>query len=913
VGSASAKATKRAPATKVVAAGGACGGGGDDGGGGAGGGGASSPVRPQRLFNTEARHRRPSAAGAAGAAGSLPASSAVRRAHAGSARLGDVLFTGMASSRLELLPAELLAQLAEWLGEDFGALLALQGTSRALRRLAAEQVSTLHWGRMGKQIRASGFSVAGLLRSFPRVRELHLQGCSQAGDGLCQLLARHAPGLVSLSLGGTAVTDVGLRRLVPGSAGHGSGGGGGGGLSQLERLDLSSCTALSAAALARSLARLPALHTLSLRMCPTLDDAVLHALAGAEEGGLLAALPPWAHAAAAAQRDQRQREAGARAELSALLGARQPLASSGGPLLPPRRRLSVVAQLAGAQLAGGAALAQQLGAAGGGGAQSRTTFSAILPPPQRRMSQEKLPAPMPASALLPELAPMAGSGAGAGAGAGAAAVGVGVMQGSVAGAAGWAAAAPPAGGKARLTSLDVSKCLRLGAGCVPALARMTALTRLGLGGCSRLAAESRRDLSALVRPQTSQVPSAWGAARGSLAAHASSGGLAPLRALTALQDLDLSDVGCGVRDAAWLADLRALRRVDLSGLEALGGLAFLSPLHLARASMAAGLQRTPRPSVVSGAAPRPLAAPPMGALTALVLHGCVLVDDDVLRQMRSVIPRLQRLCLHGVGPTTDAALGALLGRAGALTDLDASKTGFGDQAAAALARAAPPLRRLRLRKCSGLKDEAVRRIGTVVAPQCELRVLDISCCSLLTLHALGTFCAPQQQQQQQQQQRRRGQQVQQAQAQRMPAALPLRSLDMSWLPRAEGTGSLAQLRQLRSLSLLGCVAIDDDSVLCLRHATALVSLNLKWCHQITDVAIEGCFAKLSHLSVLNLKGCVGLTDRGMNTLSGVTTLTRLNVSLSRRLTYRGVAVLRLLPHIEQLLVSICEDSASHHM
>ena len=834
----------------------------------------------------------------------LPAGTALCRAHTGSTRLGDAVF-GFGSSRLELLPAELLASVGGLLQADFSALLALQGTSRALRRLAAEQVLELHWGRMGHLIAASGFHVRGLVRAFPRVRTLQLDGCAQVCDGLCGIVARHAPSLTALSLAGcAALSDSGLALLTPTGCGEGCG------LPRLRCLDLSQCGGLSSAGLTRSLARLPALSSLRLQQCGALDDGALLALANAEEcagkygglgGGLGGPLPPWMQETAEAQGEKRQQaEVTACSELTALLGARaQHSAAVGGKLVSLRRRLSVAVQEA--EEAGASAAA----VTGGGGETVVTTFAALLPPPRRMSQQRLLPTPMAAAAapaaasastsmLLAEAPPTTHEGTHA--------------HGTV-----------PLR-KACLVALDVSKCLGLSADCVGSLARMTALTTLSLAGCSRITSpNSRHNLASLLRPQTSertsQQASVWGAARQTLVAQAGSAGLAPLRALTALTELDLSDCG-GVRDVAWLAELRSLRVANLNGLEVLGGLAFLSPLHLARASMVGALQRTPRPSVVHGALQRPLLVPPMGALTDLSLHGCLLVGDDSLRQLRAVIAQLRRLCLHATGATTDAALSALFGRATALTDLDASKSGFGGQAAAALARAAPRLRRLRLRKCQRLTDEALRRLGATVGAHRELRVLDVSCCSQLTLFALGTLCAVPTQQLQQLERRGAVMRQQQQQLQlpaQQPVGLSMRSLDLSWLPRLEGNGSLSQLRQLRSLSLLGCVGIDDNTVLCLSRTTTLVSLNLKWCHQLTDAVIDGCFKRLPRLKVLNLKGCVEFSDSGMAQLSRLKTLTHLNVSLSSRLTYRGVALLRLLPNMEELLVSICEDSASHHM
>ena len=119
--------------------------------------------------------------------------------------------------------------------------------------------------------------------------------------------------------------------------------------------------------------------------------------------------------------------------------------------------------------------------------------------------------------------------------------------------------------------------------------------------------------------------------------------------------------------------------------------------------------------------------------------------------------------------------------------------------------------------------------------------------------------------------------------------------------------------RLRSLSLLGCSAVTDETVLGLRRTTSLTELNLKWCNMVSDEAVSGCLARLPHLTSLNLKGLVLLTDRAMRMLAqGVTlaSLTRLNVSMSQTLTHRGIAQLRTLPRLKSLLVSVCEDSPS---
>ena len=118
--------------------------------------------------------------------------------------------------------------------------------------------------------------------------------------------------------------------------------------------------------------------------------------------------------------------------------------------------------------------------------------------------------------------------------------------------------------------------------------------------------------------------------------------------------------------------------------------------------------------------------------------------------------------------------------------------------------------------------------------------------------------------------------------------------------------------RLRSLGLLGCAPVHDDTVLSLGHTTSLANVNLKWCDQLADEAVLGCLSLLPRLASLNLKGCTLLTDDAMRALAqGVTheSLRWLNITLSAKLTRPGLVQLRMLLG-GGLLMSVCADSPS---
>ncbi len=103
----------------------------------------------------------------------------------------------------------------------------------------------------------------------------------------------------------------------------------------------------------------------------------------------------------------------------------------------------------------------------------------------------------------------------------------------------------------------------------------------------------------------------------------------------------------------------------------------------------------------------------------------------------------------------------------------------------------------------------------------------------------------------------------------------------------QGLAELAQLSQLRSLDLCGCTQLTDAGLIELNKGSlsrTLTTLNLKRCHQISDVGVEATVGKFSQLRSLTLSHCELLTDRSLSiVLRTCVGLTALDVSWCEKL------------------------------
>jgi hypothetical protein len=114
---------------------------------------------------------------------------------------------------------------------------------------------------------------------------------------------------------------------------------------------------------------------------------------------------------------------------------------------------------------------------------------------------------------------------------------------------------------------------------------------------------------------------------------------------------------------------------------------------------------------------------------------------------------------------------------------------------------------------------------------------------------------------------------------------------------------LGGFTMLTSLDLRYCT-VTDAEVLAVGELTALTTLCLFYCRNVTDVAV-GTLSGLTGLTELNLAGCRKLTNVAVAALSGLTGLTLLNLGDCRKLTNVAVAALSGLTGLTVLNLSAC--------
>lgn len=171
------------------------------------------------------------------------------------------------------------------------------------------------------------------------------------------------------------------------------------------------------------------------------------------------------------------------------------------------------------------------------------------------------------------------------------------------------------------------------------------------------------------------------------------------------------------------------------------------------------------------------------------------------------------------------------------------------------------LRDLRLDDCHHLTDSSLTALSGLVA----LHTLDLSSCHELSdISALGGLTE-------------------------------LRELSLAHNARVHNLKPLRTLTALQSLSVQGC-NIDDDDVWALSGATQLSILNLRHCSNVTDRGLQG-LAPLTGMRTLDLHGCQALTDQGLHALSCMTVLQNLLLS-----DCEGIVHLRALTSLQALHV-----------
>lgn len=120
--------------------------------------------------------------------------------------------------------------------------------------------------------------------------------------------------------------------------------------------------------------------------------------------------------------------------------------------------------------------------------------------------------------------------------------------------------------------------------------------------------------------------------------------------------------------------------------------------------------------------------------------------------------------------------------------------------------------------------------------------------------------------------------------------------------------------QIRTLNLSGCCNLTDmacsfiveDPVARSRRGASLTSLNLGYCHSVTEEGVARLVTSLTRLRYINFAGCIQLTDEGVFTL--VSTCTRLQeviLAQCKQLTDKSLCYLADFLWVEHLDISHC--------
>jgi len=120
---------------------------------------------------------------------------------------------------------------------------------------------------------------------------------------------------------------------------------------------------------------------------------------------------------------------------------------------------------------------------------------------------------------------------------------------------------------------------------------------------------------------------------------------------------------------------------------------------------------------------------------------------------------------------------------------------------------------------------------------------------------------------------------------------------------------------LRSLSIEGCVGLDDFAIeeLCNSASSrSLLSLNVKYCHRLSDRAVETIASRLSRLQHLSLCYVFRVTDIALQAISkSLSDLRSLDVSHCLKITDLGISkIVDNLLELSELRLCSCKQFTS---
>jgi len=135
----------------------------------------------------------------------------------------------------------------------------------------------------------------------------------------------------------------------------------------------------------------------------------------------------------------------------------------------------------------------------------------------------------------------------------------------------------------------------------------------------------------------------------------------------------------------------------------------------------------------------------------------------------------------------------------------------------------------------------------------------------------------------------------------------MRSLDISSCTQVSDKGIKAVvgcLPLLHTLHLKDCPKLTDSGVQAVTCLPNLKFLDCSGCYQITDQALEA-IAEMSNLQTLRLSHCPKVTDEGVAALAALPALHNLNLSSNRGVSDKGVKALVGLRSLRYLHLSLC--------
>eukprot|EP01087_Luapelamoeba_hula_P021434 TRINITY_DN7496_c0_g1_i1.p1 TRINITY_DN7496_c0_g1~~TRINITY_DN7496_c0_g1_i1.p1 ORF type:complete len:630 (-),score=41.42 TRINITY_DN7496_c0_g1_i1:3-1892(-) len=220
----------------------------------------------------------------------------------------------------------------------------------------------------------------------------------------------------------------------------------------------------------------------------------------------------------------------------------------------------------------------------------------------------------------------------------------------------------------------------------------------------------------------------------------------------------------------------------------------------------------------------------------LSIRSCFRLTDQGIRTICESLPKIDNLCIHGCWKLTNGSLQHVAKYLPGLTSLDIESmhrctlTGINTLATCT------KLTSLNLREC-GIKDAALSVLGSSLP---DLRVLNLKLNYLITNDGLKSVASP----------------------------------------------------QLVHLDIQECPNINDYGLKIISACTALEYIDLRSCHEISDVGVEELTTHCTRLSTLQLKDCAKITNKSLWSIAQLPNLSVLNVQSCKELTDDGFAAFK---------------------